>query len=652
MLHNSQSDLHFRQVTALLRQRWPLILAIGLLGGGLAVAAGWIMVPKYTAKAQLLHEIDPRDGMIADVAAVDTMVEMLMSPSHLRRLHESLVQEIGAAPRPAAVMAAAESSVEAYPAADLSYESLEEGLSAYKERQSRLVAVTYRTTDPQAAADVANRAATLFLEVEANYQREQRDRAVRSTADRIPGARAELDRAEHALRAHRVQYGLLDPALTDVTDKQIADLNRQLMVARSELESRERLLERAQDRLADAGSGAADASGDGMLTVSATDIEPVPAATISRMTADRDAVSARIHEIEGRLDTLRQASAGSTDSWTRLSELQREADAAGQVYENLLRRHDDLLAQNALRPSARLVTIASVPVWPSSPSPILFVAPAFVASLLAGGMLAVVLHRLDQRLRTEEEVESALDAHCIGLVPKVPRLKAGTLRHLLRDEPFAPYTEAIRGVFLAATRSAAGRTSSKVFLVAGCEGGEGDTTLLTSLAIYAERLGQAVLVMDLDVRNPGLPDLPDDAEESGPMAEGALSALALPGDFVTAASNGIDCAVLRKTGTDPLTLLYGGDFPQTLSGLRDAYDFVFIRSGAVLVANETPLLASMADHVLLTVKWGVTDARTALAAAQQLRMVGADFSVVVNQVKAGSYRPYRHREVGLPAAAT
>lgn len=664
MIHRSSNDLHFRQVTTVLRRRWLLIVAFGLIGGAVAAGLGRYSVPLYTAKAQLLYDAEVKDAVVTTdaAAAVETMVEMLLSPSHIRRLAESL-----AADPP---VTEPEGGEAALPATDFSYDGLELGLNAYKERQSRLVAVTFTTTEPEIAAEVANRAVTLYLEGEATYRRDQRARTLQLTAARIPEARAGLARAERALRAHRVEFGLTDASVSDLTDRQIADLNRQLLVARSELAAREAEISRLGAIKTRSDTRTANAFGDDPERIR---LAVTPAAVGQEVTArfgnngqpdspeasasalesaqlNRDAIISRIGDIERRLSTLRRASTETTQSWARLDELEREAGAAGQVYEGLLRRQDELLDQGLPRPSARLVTTALIPDFPSSPSPLLFVAPAVVAALLLGGMIAVILERLDQRLRTETDIEEGVGVPCIGAVPRVARLHGTRLLDLLRNQPFAAYTEAMRGIFVASMRKPEHGPPSTTLLVTSCAHGDGKTTLLASLAVYAAQLGRPVLVIDFDFRDPGLERVLGKADDPVAATGDFFSSLRPEARIRHSRAFGVDYVSLPDGRFDPLSVLESEAFLQVFARLKETYAYVMIDSGSIFTATETRLLAKVADHVILTVRWGVTDVATAQAAVQHLRAAGADFSVVMNQARLARNRDQAAFRV--PAGAT
>src|SRR6266436_7868492 len=83
-------ELHFRELINLLRRRSRFILTATLCGAMLVFAAGLLMPPKYTAKAQIA--IDPRSGgaqaaaPTKDDAAIETHMTMLLSRDHLERV--------------------------------------------------------------------------------------------------------------------------------------------------------------------------------------------------------------------------------------------------------------------------------------------------------------------------------------------------------------------------------------------------------------------------------------------------------------------------------------------------------------------------------------------------------------------------------------
>ncbi|SFI52366.1 GumC family protein [Albimonas pacifica] len=638
MIHRSDGEMHFQLVATMLRRRRLLIAGFMATGLALAVAAGAFLPVRWTAKTQLLQETELRDGVeVADPAALDTLVELLLSPGQLRLLAASLAED----PIPPALEGTA-------PPALPDYRDLVRGLNVFKERRSRLVGVTYVATDPHLAAGVANRAAELFLTRTAERQRAERSAALAAVQARLATARQELDAAEGALRAHRVEFGAAEGAATDAAAAAIAELNRQAGLTRAELLALDDRRAQGPDggrapvsptRLAQDGAAAPAALREGGWRLAA--VAPASQAGPSddavrglapgaadapgagAGAAQAEALRLRLGDIDARLRSLRAAAAAGEAQAVRERELVRAAEAAGEVYAGLLRREAELFGRPPAGPPARVVARATVPESPSSPAPALFVFPALLGFGLVGGMTAIALERADQRLRSARDVEEALEVPCLGLVPILRRARrAAPAAALLPEDPFAPYTEAIRAVAVEALSpsSDAGRPP-KVLLVTGAATGVGATTLATSLALYLARLRRRTLLIDLDIRRPGV------AAALGLGARTRARTLTREA-IVASAAPGLDVLPAPLPGGDPVETLSRPEFRALLSELREAYDCVVIDAAPPAGATETRLLASLADQAILAVRWGATQAPEARAALHGLRLAGGVSAVV------------------------
>jgi succinoglycan biosynthesis transport protein ExoP len=191
----------------------------------------------------------------------------------------------------------------------------------------------------------------------------------------------------------------------------------------------------------------------------------------------------------------------------------------------------------------------------------------------------------------------------------------------------------MRGIFVASMRKSAHGLPSTTLLVTSCARGDGKTTLLASLAVYAAQLGRPVLVIDFNFRDPGLERVLGKADDPVAATGDLLSSLRPEMRIRHSRAFGVDYVSLPDGRFDPLSVLESEAFPQAFARLKETYAYVMMDSGSILTATETRLLAKVADHVILTVRRGVTDVAAAQAAVQHLRAAGADFSLVMNQAR-------------------
>lgn len=505
-------DLHFTQLLSILRRHSRLIIVVTLAGTVLAGTAGLILPRRYTATAEIVVDSQQADALRGSAArsrepdetAIDTQVAMLNARDHLRQVLESLSGE-HRFPRIEPGTASAE-TVRAL-------DELIRHLRVARVGRSRAISINFTATNPQIAADVANRIADLHI------------------AGTVDDKRALI----------RQELARLETRATDL----------------------KKTMEQAAEALQRAAA------------------HPSPGVDEAGLT-----------------------------------QIKRNATAAGQAYAGVLQRQAELREQGErVTPEAHILSRAAPPDRPSSPSPILFIFPALIASLVCGCLLAVLRERLDRGLRSEQDVADLLDLACIGLVPRL-RAPIWTRPHIsMLRKPYSPYAEAIRS---SAARLQLGETAapSRTILISSSVPGEGKSTLAMSLAVYTARLGRRTLLVDIDFRRPSFfrkrHASHDDAVcELPPSAAAEL--------IRHVADLGFDYVAIPRSSIDPLKLFWGSDLERFLRRMRDKYDCILIDGPPLLGASEAWLLRKMADRVLFLVKWGSTRQEVARHALNLLR---------------------------------
>jgi polysaccharide biosynthesis transport protein len=268
--------------------------------------------------------------------------------------------------------------------------------------------------------------------------------------------------------------------------------------------------------------------------------------------------------------------------------------------------------------------------------------------LICGSLLALALERLDRGLRCEREINDALGLPCIGLVPQIPRRHLPHPGKYLRVEPFSPYAEALRSAV--ATLRLAEPGHAKVVLISSSIPGEGKTTFARSLAAYVGFLGRRVLLVGLDFRK-GL--RAGEFNDAGERRTVDLSPQNRPPaePIRHIAEAGFDYLPMPGYHLDPLTA--AEQMAGLIRQLRERYDCVIIDGPSVLGAVEARLLPSIADRLLLVVKWGSTRREVAQNALGLLRKSGSlnkehsDLAMaIVTQVDLKRHAQYRYGDVG------
>lgn len=279
------------------------------------------------------------------------------------------------------------------------------------------------------------------------------------------------------------------------------------------------------------------------------------------------------------------------------------------------------------------------PVWPK----LYLVALACVAlGLGSGAALAYVHDLLDDRFRSPEELEEQLGVPTLAIVRKLPELdEYGAEGLLVHADPQAVECEAFRTL---RTTLAFSREERRLLAVTSSEPGDGKTTVIANLGVAFAQAGLRTIVIDADMRRPGLTRFFDLRGEAG------LSEILRGREDVSDAVENCICA----TGVRGLAMLPSGAKPanpsELLSGPRlgelvrwalDSYDQVLIDCPPAMAGPDASIVSAHVDGTLLVVTPQKNRRRVVVRAATDLRAVNVPLvGVVANQVDAADGMGY------------
>ena len=284
---------------------------------------------------------------------------------------------------------------------------------------------------------------------------------------------------------------------------------------------------------------------------------------------------------------------------------------------------------------------------------------------LAGIGLALLLERLNRRVRTHQDAETAFGLPVLAEVPRISRAQQDKI--VAAEAPLSRVAEAYRAVrssllFTRATmvdqHTGAGlhrdgetklfepdREEPFVVMVTSVAPGEGKTTTTANLAAVFAEAGSSVLVVNCDFRRPsihkffGVDDEPRRVHETN-----------IPG--VKVVTN-----VLSDPAANPSQVVAAQR--QVVAAARGRFDVILLDTAPLLTANDAIDMVGSADLVLLVARSEETSFDNATRAADLLNRLDAPLGgVVLTGVKGGSndyyyyYRPGRADGPTPPTAAT
>jgi uncharacterized protein involved in exopolysaccharide biosynthesis/Mrp family chromosome partitioning ATPase len=278
----------------------------------------------------------------------------------------------------------------------------------------------------------------------------------------------------------------------------------------------------------------------------------------------------------------------------------------------------------ALKPSARVVSLAAIPGTPSFPKPQFIIPSAFIGSSILAFLLALILEAVDNKIRTGNRVAQLLRIPNLGYVPKRPvptdsPSTNGSTSSL--DKSSVILDEALRSIYLTCRNQGPARQLNFV-LVAACLDDPSSAATAWGLAAAGAADGRKAIFANLDAP-PGNHSNPGAASRVKKFLKNEISLAVL----INEASKTYGSAGLVDA-THELGELCRVLTPKNLRNIlvslrRIGYDLIVLHTPPVLVVNDAAWLSSLVDGVVLTVSWGRTTEAQLIDAATELRLNGA-----------------------------
>jgi len=308
--------------------------------------------------------------------------------------------------------------------------------------------------------------------------------------------------------------------------------------------------------------------------------------------------------------------------------------------------HDVLLNQIAsvdLKQDSHDIQAAVV----NEPKPVLRpVSPNLFRVLLGAVLLGLctalatvyVLDVLDDRFRSVEELQDQMGVPVLAMVRQFEvRDAVGVEALQMHMAPMAGESEAFRTL---RTAMALAETPPTQIVVTSAEPGDGKTTILANLGVCFAQAGRKTLLIDADLRRPGLTNLLGLRGRDGLSTVIAGDEDLVPLAMQTTCASGIERLDVLPSGlrpANPAELLGSPRFLQLLAWAETVYDQILIDSPPILATSDAALLGRQVDGVVLVVQADKNRRRGLLRVSERLSLLKIPLlGVVIN--RAGSER--------------
>jgi succinoglycan biosynthesis transport protein ExoP len=472
----------FQSILGFFRRRyWVIVLATGI-----AIAMGFVYVlttpSSYTShatmiidtkKVQLFQQQSMVNDMPMDASMVETQVEILKSETIalavINKLH--LIEEPEFVNPSGGLVSMLLGAITGLfssngPSSDFALKR-----SAVATFQSRLdvrrvgltyiIVIGFRSFSPDRAAQIANEVADAYIDDQLEAKYESARRAGTWLQARLRELREQASTAERAVVAFKNKNDMIDAGGRTINEQQLAELNSELVLARSRTAEAAAKLDRVQAVLQ---------SNSPEATVTATVADTLKNDIITKLrsqylellgreadwsvrygvnhlavvnlrnqmrelqnsirnelqrigeTYKSDLQISKQHEdsVQKQLDQAVSQSQVTNGAQVALRELESNAQSYRALYDNFLQRYMESVQQQSFPiTEARVISAATRPLSKSSPKTMLILTLATMVGFGFGIVAAIWRDLADRVFRTGNQVETLLQAECIALIPVV-----------------------------------------------------------------------------------------------------------------------------------------------------------------------------------------------------------------------------------------
>ncbi len=312
----------------------------------------------------------------------------------------------------------------------------------------------------------------------------------------------------------------------------------------------------------------------------------------------------------------------------------RELESAQLVWERLFFKIMQEKA-DARIPKTGMVEIvdnAEAELRPVKPNKVFNITLGVIVGLAIGVGLAFFIEYLDTSVKTIDDVERALQAPVLGVIPQ-------NVGYLIAEGPDSPHAEAYRVLRTNILFSLKDPKLNTITVVSG-GAGEGKSTTIFNLATVFAQNGSRVLVVDSDLRRPSIHKILKVSNSIG-LTNYLLKQNTLEEVIQTTPLATLDVMPSGKLPSSSMGVLSSAQMKELIRELKRRYDYVFFDSPPIMGVSDASILSSEVDAVMQVIQYRRYPQPMTIRAKQMIEKVGGNLlGIVLNNINMASDENY------------
>jgi len=291
----------------------------------------------------------------------------------------------------------------------------------------------------------------------------------------------------------------------------------------------------------------------------------------------------KIAELEDRETKQKESVLRFPKSKIKLINLTRSYDVNSKMYAYLLKKKSEQeLVNSAVISDYIYVDKPFIAKKPIKPKRILIIGVFLLLGLSLGVLMAMILSRVSNKIKTVEDVENHTDIPLYGAISFSNKVKNGKIEVFTNSQ--SKFTESFRKLRTDLQFLLNVNTSSTILLTSMLKRG-GKSTVASNLSAIFQLAGYKVVIIDLDLRSPVLGKY-FDIDAVG-MSEYLSGKENLSDIIFSTIYPNLDIISAGSVPINPSELILSDRLEVMLRNLKDKYDYIIIDSTPIETSMDT-----------------------------------------------------------------
>lgn len=602
---------------------------------------------------------------------------------------------------------------------------LKGNLGVDTERETDILIISFESTNPLEAKEVANAAANALMQQDTDYARREFRNTREFLADQLDENDRRLRSAEEELRLYKIEHGvsmlseetlklieqtsnltaMLSEAQTEldvannhldflkvelnVQDDFLADVNSvlssplleqlkketialqiqyvnfltksdyspghpELVALKNSIESAKIKLSEEIQRILLVKSGSADP-----LMFRSNLIEKISTAQIEQNIKSSKVVSLRaaVGKYNDKMSLL-------PDTEVQLARLERNYNINEKTYSMLIEKYEEAkIAEKSKLGKIRIVEEARVPSAPIKPNKKMNMMIAIVLGLGIGIGVVLMIHSLDSKIRTFDDVRKHVSLPILGTIPLIleddtvlddieqkiklakgsEKKKYKTILQQIQTKlitNYSPKSSAAEAFRILRTNIISRKKNSgcTTLLITSSGPKEGKSTIQSNMATALAQMDAKVILVDLDLRRPMVHTIIGFDKKIG-MSDFLMDkTIKIESVIKKSTIKNLDVITSGIIPPNPSELLASKRMDEAIENLKEKYDYVLFDSPPVIAVTDSMIMANKVDLLFLAVLVDQADKNVVKRTKELLENIKVDIAgVVINGIQPHRY---------------